>query len=572
MLWQQVQSLSPNVVKKVTPADGVDMSLKRNVLVKIDIDPKALGGNFDVIGVLEEADQNKFGSSVPYRVSVLYDAPSFYTGDYSSSSVYFSFRLEHIPAGRYKFRLRSANRNDMTESNAVDFEIVSLSSNDGALAMGNDNDDGNMDSDGGSNGSNFDDFDDYDSYERQLDDDVDKKGDGNGLGDDFTGDDFDAMFDKDSEIRCQDGDADECEDSRFQTQVIIKNETKESAYMKNVYTAFFSHHFLLVVTMVLMLTPIMERANKDEEDSVFVYGSLLVERLGVVDLSRKACSYLLGKDCSAHIYSRADFSGFRVQDYYRPTREPVPFLAAAIASAFPVVLLVRIMLWVFTFPKDLYARDQFGCRTAVMLCLLGMLRTILEGYHPIYILPLVGPIIVWYLCWQVFLSRYANDAKKYKKIRSAFICAYTFFTYLAFLPVREWIVMRNGISADLDKNRVPPTIAHALPSQKAFSGMLFSLLYTREKGYFPMDWIVIHIGASLFLSMASACAHELSKEDGTFDGVILNCCQIFPYYLGPLLFTGHCGRFILRPLVRIARERFEMHSGLKWDRADNCCL
>ena len=171
MLWQQVQSLSPNVVKKVTPADGVDMSLKRNVLVKIDIDPKALGGNFDVIGVLEEADQNKFGSSVPYRVSVLHDAPSFDIGDYSSSSVYFSFRLEHIPAGRYKFRLRSANRNDMTESNAVDFEIVSLSSNDGALAMGNDNDDGNMDSDGGSNGSNFDDFDDYDSYERQLDDD-----------------------------------------------------------------------------------------------------------------------------------------------------------------------------------------------------------------------------------------------------------------------------------------------------------------------------------------------------------------------------------------------------------------
>lgn len=170
MLWQQVQSLSPNVVKKVTPADGVDMSLKRNLLVKINIDPKALGGNFDVIGVLEEADQNKFVSSVPYTVNVLYDAPSFGTGD-CSSSVYFSFRLGHIPAGRYKFRLRSANRNDMIESNAVDFEIVSLSGNDGVSAMGNDNDDGNMDSDGGSNGSNFDDFDDFDSYERQLDDD-----------------------------------------------------------------------------------------------------------------------------------------------------------------------------------------------------------------------------------------------------------------------------------------------------------------------------------------------------------------------------------------------------------------
>ena len=46
------------MVKKVTPTDGVDMSLKRNVLVKINIDPEGLGKNFDVIGVwLEEAEE-----------------------------------------------------------------------------------------------------------------------------------------------------------------------------------------------------------------------------------------------------------------------------------------------------------------------------------------------------------------------------------------------------------------------------------------------------------------------------------------------------------------------------------
>ena len=54
-----------------------------------------------------------------------------------------------------------------------------------------------------------------------------------------------------------------------------------------------------------------------------------------------------------------------------------------------------------------------------------------------------------------------------------------------------------------------------------------------------MDWIVILFGASFLLSVASACAHELSKEGGTLDGVILCCCQIFPYYAGPLLFTGN---------------------------------
>ena len=35
--------MSPNVVKKVTPTNGMDVSLKRNVLVKINIDPEGLG-------------------------------------------------------------------------------------------------------------------------------------------------------------------------------------------------------------------------------------------------------------------------------------------------------------------------------------------------------------------------------------------------------------------------------------------------------------------------------------------------------------------------------------------------
>ena len=86
---------------------------------------------------------------------------------------------------------------------------------------------------------------------------------------------------------------------------------------------------MFVVAAVLLLSPTMQRINEEEKDSVFVYGSWMVERSGLVDLSRKTCSYLLGKDCSAHIYSRSDFSSFRVRDYYVPTREPIPFLAAA---------------------------------------------------------------------------------------------------------------------------------------------------------------------------------------------------------------------------------------------------
>ena len=135
--------MSPNVVKKVTPTNGMDVSLKRDVLVKINVDPEGLGKNFDMIGVLEEVNCKNHMSNVTYRVNVLYDAPSFGVED-NVMSVYFSFRLEHIPAGQYKFRLRSANSNDMIESNAVDFEIVSFSGDGGDSEKCNYSDDDNM--------------------------------------------------------------------------------------------------------------------------------------------------------------------------------------------------------------------------------------------------------------------------------------------------------------------------------------------------------------------------------------------------------------------------------------------
>ena len=69
------------MVKKVKPTDGIDVSLKRNVLVKINIGPEGLGKNLDVIGVLEEVNyKKKHMSSITYTVKVLYDAPSFDMG------------------------------------------------------------------------------------------------------------------------------------------------------------------------------------------------------------------------------------------------------------------------------------------------------------------------------------------------------------------------------------------------------------------------------------------------------------------------------------------------------------
>ena len=228
--------------------------------MKINIDPEGLGKNLDVIGMLEEVNcKKKHMSNITYRVNVFYDAPSFDMEDNASQCIFLSvwsiFQQVSI-----NFSLRSANSNEMIESNAVDFEIVSFSGEDGGdSAKCNDSENDNMDSDKGSNGSNFDDFEDFDGYDRNLDGDMDKKGDGNDLGKDFIGDDFDAMFDKDSEV--VNGDVDDCKDFKYQTQVIIKCEEKNSSLVKNLYAGFFSHHFLLVVTAVLLLTPIMRRSD-----------------------------------------------------------------------------------------------------------------------------------------------------------------------------------------------------------------------------------------------------------------------------------------------------------------------
>ena len=145
--------------------------------------------------------------------------------------------------------------------------------------------------------------------------------------------------------------------------------------------------------------------------------SWIVERLGIVVIEENMLN-LLGKDCSAHIYSRSDFSSFQWH-YYVPTREPIR--ATAVANAFPVILLVRIMLQVLSFPTDLYARDQFGARSAVILCLLGMLKTILEGYHPVYILP------PWPSNRMVFmLEKFCCDVEKYKNTIWFHLCVHLF--------------------------------------------------------------------------------------------------------------------------------------------------
>ena len=66
---------------------------------------------------------------------------------------------------------------------------------------------------------------------------MDKKEDGNDFGKDFIMDDFDAMFDKDSEI--VNIDVDDCKDFKFQTQMIIKCEEKNSSLAKKKYMQGF---------------------------------------------------------------------------------------------------------------------------------------------------------------------------------------------------------------------------------------------------------------------------------------------------------------------------------------------
>ena len=552
-----------------------DASLRRNLLVKVKVGAESLKDKPDLIGILQKqrsatkSEANTGGSEHPHHVSIFYTAASAGSTRRTQNSLYFAIRLQRLSVGHYKFMLRSTDSKDLIGSNSVDFEIVSMGTSLGlAFEKGNDNVDKDTDGEG-TDDSDMDDFDNLDKFGGDFDCDQQNLGD-NG---DFDEKDIDFMFDQ-----CKGqpsgilGNSDRAVVDMGASVINLEKETNGGVVAKvrdflGLGNGVLGRHFLIAAALVLIMAPTLERTKENTDDVVYVYGRWLVDCLGISQLSTNVCSFLLGKDCSAHMHYAPGMLGLGKDDYYTKLRDPVPMLTPIVSSLGKAAMPLFLMGYSFGFPSDVYERDRFGYKAGVVIGLLEILKSLLSGYHPAFALPMVGPLLLWYLFEEILLPKYiANSKNVYKKVRSYYVCISVFMMYLSFLPAREWVAMKYGRGNDLP----PPTIAYALMAQQAFSQGLPLLVMTRIKGYFPLDWVLFIVFGSLVLSLASACARALGRDIPTSEGVVLDWCQIFPYYVAPLLFSGLCSRLFAKPLITLARRHYES-SGKRWDRGDNMC-
>ena len=114
----------------------------------------------------------------------------------------------------------------------------------------------------------------------------------------------------------------------------------------------------------------------------------------------------------------------------------------------------------------------------------------------------------------------------------------------------------------------PCTILYALPLQRIFSQPVAFVLATRIKGYFPFDWYVVLFISAFVVTLASSFARTYNDGTENMNTFIINCCQIFPYYVSPLLFTGTL-MTIIKPVFWLARNQYEAYTGNRWDRGNN---
>ena len=201
---------------------------------------------------------------------------------------------------------------------------------------------------------------------------------------------------------------------------------------------------------MLIMAPTLERTKENTDDVLYVYGRWLVDYLGISQLSTNICSSLLEKDCSAHMHYAPDMLGLGKDDYYTKFRDPVPMLTPIVSSLGSAAMPLFLMGYAFGFPSDVYERDRFGYKAGVAIGLLEILKSLLSGYHFAFALPMVGPLLLWYLFEEILLPKYIATSKNvYKKVRSYYVCISVFMMYLSFLPAREWVVMKYGQKATI---------------------------------------------------------------------------------------------------------------------------
>ncbi len=344
------------------------------------------------------------------------------------------------------------------------------------------------------------------------------------------------------------------------TAIVIENNESASKRLLNAPT------YLMVLLLALILGATMSRTqDNNQRDPVLKYSSIMVEKLGITKLSTNVCSYLTSMDCTEHVQYISNVPIYQKTDFYPVVREPMPHLALLTKKCCQILTGVIMLCYFCLFPDNYYMRDRFANSGMVFMGINEMLRTYFDGHPIVLMLPMIGPLICYYLLEHIVLEKYFTR-ETLKQYRVKYNTITVFIWYLTFFPAREWFVLHYGKESALT---LPPcTILYALPLQRIFSQPVAFVLATRIKGYFPFDWYVVLFISAFVVTLASSFARTYNDGTENMNTFIINCCQIFPYYVAPLLFTGTI-MTIMKPVFWLARDQYEGYTGNRWDRCDN---
>jgi hypothetical protein len=428
----------------------------------------------------------------------------------------FMVDLNDCEISKYKFKLiaRDLLLSKTVESNEVDFEIkgAAHSSNKGLKMSKNKN--GDNSGDNGSNNDNNNNFygsnnnsssDDYKRYEF-------KKNESSGPNGNKRGKQQDALS-TDIELGTSKSNL---------ADLLPKEALPLLKFSKKFGNALVMPISILLVALCF---PNSTRGSTFKTDQHLQSSYSFVEKIGITDLSIRACSVFTDEAiCSDKIsYLSTNSFGspleYGLDDYYVKVRDSMPF-ASRFGSFVALLLPLSSYFLLLNYFNRPYERDRMSSQCTIFLTIAEILYYFFEGYSMIFSLcPLVSIVLIYAM--EGFISRFWSVAT-YAKYRLEYHIFYTFVLFLCHLTIRPWVVKHYGHSIITDLPIVTTTFA---PVCQRMFGQNLPVLIAVKKGPVLLKWLPCLAIFSLILSFATATSINNLNAQTIF--------QLWPYYFAP---------------------------------------
>ena len=279
------------------------------------------------------------------------------------------------------------------------------------------------------------------------------------------------------------------------------------------------------ILLVSLVFPNSTRGSTFKTDSHLQSCYSFVDKIGITDLSIRACSIFTNEaTCSAKIsYLSIDSFGSPLEygpdDYFTKVREPMPF-ASNFGCLVSVLLPLSSYFLLLNYLNRPYERDRLCSQYAIFLTVAEILYYFYEGYSMIFSLSQVASIVLIF-AMESYISR-SWSVETYAKYRLEYCTVFTFVLFLCHLTIRPWVVKHYGKYGIADLPIVTTTFAPV--SQRMFAQNLPVLIGVR-KAPASFTWLPYLAAFALILSIATATSIDSLNAQTIF--------QLWPYYTAP---------------------------------------